>query len=96
MTSKEAKTHIVDTINGDMNKEYFINELLPLILKDLDRLEELEKENAKLKKAFNKACEMLDWSCPTEQNLIDYFDCENCKDDYKECWKKYFLYEVLK
>ena len=43
MTSKEAKTHIIDTLNGDMNKEYFINELLPEILKDLERLEEYEK-----------------------------------------------------
>ena len=43
MTSKEAKTHIIDTLNGDMNKEYFINELLPEILKDLERLEEIEK-----------------------------------------------------
>lgn len=43
MTSKEAKTHIIDTLNGDMNKEYFINELLPEILKDLERLEEFEK-----------------------------------------------------
>lgn len=49
MTSKEAKTHIIDTLNGDMNKEYFINELLPEILKDLDRLEELEKENQRLR-----------------------------------------------
>lgn len=50
MTSKEAKVHIIDTINGDMNKEYFINEILPKIEKDLDRLEELEKENKLLKK----------------------------------------------
>ena len=43
MTSKEAKTHIIDTLNGDMNKECFINELLPEILKDLERLEQIEK-----------------------------------------------------
>ena len=43
MKSKEAKTHIIDTLNGDMNKEYFINELLPEILKDLERLEQIEK-----------------------------------------------------
>ena len=42
MTSKEAKTHIIDTLNGDMNKEYFINELLPEILKALERLDEIE------------------------------------------------------
>ena len=136
MTSKEAKTHIIDTLNGDMNKEYFINELLPEILKDLERLEEYEKvlnghcskcvnrennicvgmdapihidtlinciemenqelkeENTNLKKAFDKACEMLEWGCPVEQDLIDDLDCENCKNTEKECWKKYFLNEV--
>ena len=137
MTSKEAKTHIIDTLNGDMNKEYFINELLPEILKDLDRLEEFEEvlnghcskcvnrennicvgmdapihidtlinciemenqelkeENNKLKKALDKACEMLEWGCPVEQDLIDDLDCENCKNTKKECWKKYFLNEVV-
>ena len=28
-------------------------------------------------------------------DFIDYFDCENCKNTEKECWKKYFLKEVL-
>lgn len=62
------------------------------IFQDLERLEKLEK-------AFDKACESLDWDCPEGQNLIDdfidYFDCENCKNTEKECWKKYFLKEVL-
>ena len=62
------------------------------IFQDLDRLEKLEK-------AFDKACESLDWDCPEGQNLIDdfidYFDCENCKNTEKECWKKYFLKEVI-
>ena len=62
------------------------------IFQDLYRLENLEK-------AFDKACESLDWDCPSGQNLIDdfidYFDCENCKNTEKECWKKYFLKEVL-
>lgn len=53
MNSKEAKVHIIDTINGDMNKEYFINEILPKIEKDLDRLEELEKVIVFLKLNFD-------------------------------------------
>lgn len=56
---------------------------------------DVHNEKEELKKAFDKACERLDWSCPTEQDLVDDFDCENCKDDYKECWKKYFLKDVL-
>ena len=52
MTSKEAKVHIIDTVNGDMNKEYFINEILPKIKKDLDRLEKLEKAFEVLKKSL--------------------------------------------
>ena len=43
MNSEEAKVHIIDTINGDMNKEYFINEILPKIEKDLELLEILKK-----------------------------------------------------
>ena len=43
MTSEEARVHIIDTINGDMNKEYFINEILPKIEKDLEVLEILKK-----------------------------------------------------
>ena len=56
---------------------------------------DLEKENNNLKKALDKACEMLEWGCPVEQDLIDYLDCENCKNTEKECWKKYFLKEVF-
>ena len=48
----------------------------------------------KLEKALDKACERL-WDCPVSQELIDDLDCENCKDEYKECWKKFFLKEVL-
>lgn len=69
-----------------------------LVLKALERLEELEKENQKLKdytKALDKACERLDWDCPVSQELVDDLDCENCNDNCKECWKKYFLKEVL-
>lgn len=79
-----------------------INEEYDIIEKDLKRLEVLEKENQELKeennkleKALDKACERLDWECPVSQELIDDLDCENCKDTYKECWKKYFLKEVL-
>ena len=53
-----------------------------------------KKKIKNLKKHF-KACEMLEWGCPVEQDLIDYLDCENCKNTEKECWKKYFLKEVI-
>ena len=77
--------------NQIKSKQVF-NDYCNIIKQDLDRLEKLEK-------AFDKACESLDWDCPEGQNLIDdfidYFDCENCKNTEKECWKKYFLKEVL-
>lgn len=56
---------------------------------DLDRLEKLEQ-------ALDKACERLEWTCPVDQELVEDLDCENCKDTYKECWKKYFMKEVSK
>lgn len=121
MTGKQALEGLIDAYiswRAYQTRECIENDYrYQKVLKDLDRLEELEKENQELKeankyllnmsvdlhnekeelkKAFDKACERLDWSCPTEQDLVDDFDCENCKDDYKECWKKYFLNEVLK
>ena len=55
-----------------------------------------KEENDKLKKVIDKACEKLEWTCPFEQKLMFETDCDlNCKDTYKECWKKYFMKEVL-
>ena len=89
MTSKEA---LSDLYFLSIGKQEHISKCKETIEQDLERLEKLEK-------AFDKACERLDWDCPEEQNLIDdfidYFDCENCKNTEKECWKKYFLKEVL-
>ena len=72
MTSKEAKTHIIDTLNGDMNKEYFINELLPEILKDLERLETIDNANP------SEAMESL------ERIDKEYATIEN--EDFKICF----------
>ena len=92
MTSKEAVLELIceaKSVNIDEERICFLRNIIE---KDLGLLEKLEK-------AFDKACERLDWGCPEEQNLIDdfidYFDCENCKNTEKECWKKYFLKEVL-
>lgn len=77
------------------------------IKQDLEHKTQLENENKelkeeyeKLKKALDKACKRLDWDCPVSQDLIDDLDCENrCSTDFeeccRECWKIYFLKEVL-
>lgn len=101
MTSKEAKIHIIDTINGDMNKEYFINEILPKIEKDLDRLEKLEKENKELKERYKHRAETSNDLCKAvkqyekvieilKSNLYLEFNdkCNNIclkRDKYDEC-----------
>ena len=75
----------------------YIYKVLKLVKDYLD-FDKLKKENQELKdyiKALDKACEILDWDCPVSQELVDDLDCENCNDNYKECWKKYFLKEVL-
>lgn len=93
MNSKEAleqykKIYIDKTFTGDCvpTKEWFLS----IIKKDLDRLEKLEK-------ALDKACERLAlvYDCPVAQDLIDDLDCGNCYDNYKECWKKHLLREVI-
>ena len=93
----------------NINIENFIP-IIQRACEELDRVEELRKdivttyesnkllreENAKLKKVIDKACEKLEWTCPFEQKLMFETDCDlNCKDTYKECWKKYFMKEVL-
>ena len=88
MTSKEAKTHIIDTLNGDMNKEYFINELLPEILKDLEQLEKLEKaqeleiENLKFNDNENKYQVAI-------RVLKEAFIVLGKSDITNTCWFKY-------
>ena len=66
--------------------------LVEVIKQDLDRVEMLEK-------ALDKACELLaDYTgiCPFSKKLMYETNCDlNCKDTYKECWKKYFMKEVL-
>ena len=52
----------------------------------LNRLESLEV-------ALNKACEHVGdftGSCPLDTFDV-YIDCDNCDNQYVECWKKYYL-----
>lgn len=69
-----------------------LEELLDSLQKDYDHLSE---EDLKLEQALEKACERLDYTCPVEEELIEDLNCENCEDNYKKCWKKYFLKEVF-
>ena len=92
-------------INRLINKEYLTEreykEWLRTIKEDFIVLEKENEQlkgtenNEKLKKALELACEMLSWDCPVSQNLINDLDCDACCDNYKECWKKYFMKKVL-
>lgn len=54
----------------------------------------LKNKVEQLEKALDKACEKLDYICiPVEEELVEDLDCDN---NCKECWKKYFMKEVLK
>jgi DNA integrity scanning protein DisA with diadenylate cyclase activity len=87
---KDYKEQHVDMADFDKDK------CIEIIEKDLERLEQLEEENTKLKQALEKACERLDDDCPVSQELIDDLDCEKCDSNSKECWVKFFLKEALK
>ena len=95
-------TKYINSLNKrlEMLEEEYNNLKKDYDVKDLECVD-LQLENEKFKKAFNKACLMLDWCCPVEQDLIDDLDCENrCSGDLeelcRECWKIYFLKEVKK
>lgn len=65
---------------------------------DLKSLVKLKEENDRLKKALDKACERLEYyidNCPCGEELIEDLDCDECDNNCKECWKKYFMKEVL-
>lgn len=52
---------------------------------------------SKYEEAFDRSCNYIADSlgeCPVSQDLVDDLDCENCSDNYVDCWKKYFM-EVL-
>jgi hypothetical protein len=100
MNSKEAlesikntKTnHIKNEKLGQPRKMYLVKELkkeeIKTIKQDLDKLEKLEK-------AFDKAIEkcMKFDKCPP----ITCIELANDNDNVcKECWKKYFMKEVLR
>lgn len=86
---------------ANKNNEGLVRENVDLINRNLKLQFDLQtaqciamsstKENAKLKQALEKSCERLDYTCPVEEELIDDLDCENCKFNRKECWKKFFL-----
>jgi hypothetical protein len=78
---------------NDVIEKYNHLNIQSFFIRDRER-----EENKQLKKAIEKACKILSWDCPCSQDLIDDLDCENrCQPDidYAECWKKYFLKEVL-
>lgn len=104
MTSKELTYQDIVKLRKQMqeNNRNFYEQPIVITYQQAIQIENeclaLEQENEKLKKALEKACKILSWDCPCGQDLIDDLDCENrCQPDidYAECWKKYFLKEVL-
>lgn len=89
---KEMPTCSECELYGKCFERPLCNELYNTIKQDLDRVEMFEK-------ALDKACELLaDYTgiCPFSKKLMYETNCDlNCKDTYKECWKKYFMKEVL-
>ena len=87
-----------------MNKEnkYSLEYAIANSIQDnKERIEKLEKKNERLKKQLQKKNKIIDemlnygifgCGCPLGYELGNnkMFDCENCDDDSKKCWLKYF------
>ena len=95
---KELRKKEIQTIKQDLDRLEKLekeNKVL-LVNKNVAQgiAKKLKEENDKLKKALDKACERLDYTCiPVEEELVEDLDCDN---NCKECWKKYFMKEVSK
>lgn len=51
-------------------------------------------ELEKLEQALYKACELIDdWtgSCPLDMFSYRLKRCDNCDDEWLDCWKEYLL-----
>lgn len=101
-TIKSGITHF-KTLKEQYETEFEILEKELLFIRDIKpfnvhqkQVEQLEKENTKLKQALEKACERLDYTCPVEEELIEDLNCEECNSNSEECWAKFFLKEALK
>lgn len=67
-------------------------------------IEQLQAENAKLRKALELACaEIADHDCPHEYDLIEREECKSCPRGNEErydverdikCWMRHFLEKV--
>ena len=91
MNSKELIKKIETGRLGNGSVSY--NDMCLILNKEetLEHLQYIEK----LENALDKACERLEESCPVEEELIEDLDCDEWDDNCKECWKKYFMKEVL-
>ena len=99
MTSKEAIEELIDVYiswRAYQTRECIENDYrYKKLLKDLDRLEELEKENQELKNK-NSAVELWD-KCYTKENsklkkAIEIIWCKNVNIVYIKIFKNYKLY----
>lgn len=91
MTNEEIKAKIAE----NRKKAQERNEK-PFLCISYSEYEFIQGTILRLSRALDKACERLDWDCPVSQDLIDDLDCENCTNNSKSCWRKYFLGEVNK
>ena len=79
------------------------------IQENKDKIEKLEKRNQKLKEKLNKSNKIIDeilnecfyiYDCPISRledengKIFKLCDCENCEENYKKCWLKYFETEA--
>ena len=45
--------------------------------------------------ALDKACEKLQFTCPIQEELVKDINCNDCHHNCQECWRRYFMKEVL-
>lgn len=97
-TIRSGITHF-KTLKEQYEAEFEVLERELFIRKELKDFDVYQRQLEKLEKALDKACERLEYytgNCPCGEELIEDLDCDECDNNCKECWKKFFMKEVLK
>ena len=96
--SNDEIKEMIKENNDEEDNIRLIQSLLKTIRWQKQQIEEKDKIIDKLLsyENFEGDCpySVYDFEVPLQDEIMKICDCENCQDDYKKCWLKYFENEI--